>query len=74
MIPLDLGLEKLTVRMTLDQDRAITVFEEMGFKSEALLKDHVKDRAGKNHDLLVLSHDVAGVQSKMQAYGMDEAF
>lgn len=74
LMGLDLGLEKLTVRMTLDQDRAITVFEEMGFKSEALLKDHVKDRAGKNHDLLILSHDVAGVQSKMLAYGMDEAF
>ncbi len=74
LIGLDLGLEKLTVRMTLDQDRAIAVFEEMGFKTEALLKDHVKDGTGTKHDLLVLSHDVTGVQSKMQAYGMDEAF
>lgn len=74
LIGLDLGLEKLTVRMTLDQARAITVFEEMGFKTEALLRDHVKDRSGDKHDLLVLSHDVQAVQSKMQAYGMDEAF
>ena len=60
--------------MTLDQDKAITVFEEMGFKTEALLRDHVKDRSGDKHDLLILSHDVAAVQSKMQAYGLDEAF
>ncbi len=74
LIGLDLDLEKLTVRMTLDQDRAIAVFEEMGFKTEALLKDHVKDGDGTKHDLLMLSHDVTAVQSKLQAYGMDEAF
>ena len=74
LIGLDLGLEKLTVNMTLNQDRAITVFEEMGFKSEALLKDHVKDSQGEKHDLLTLAHDVAAVQSKMQAYGIDQAF
>ncbi|MGI9322512.1 MAG: GNAT family N-acetyltransferase [Pseudomonadales bacterium] len=74
LIGLDLGLEKLTVRMTLDQEGAIAVFEEMGFRTEALLKDHVKDRAGTKHDLLMLSHDVQAVGSMMQAYGLDEAF
>ena len=74
LIGLDLGLEKLTVRMTLDQDRAIAVFEEMGFKTEALLRDHVKDDQDEKHDLLILSHDVTAVQSKLQAYGIDEAF
>ncbi len=74
LIGLDLGLEKLTVRMTLDQEGAIAVFEEMGFKTEALLRDHVKDRDGEKHDLLMLSHDVEGVSAKMQAYGMGEAF
>ena len=74
LIGIDLGLEKLTVRMTLDQEAAIAVFEEMGFKTEALLKDHVKDKAGNSYDLLMLSHDVQAVNSKMQAYGMDEAF
>lgn len=74
LIGLDLGLEKLTVRMTLDQEGAVAVFEEMGFKTEALLRDHVKDRSGEKHDLLMLSHDVQAVSSKMQAYGLDEAF
>lgn len=73
LIGLDLKLEKLTVRMLLDQERAITVFEEMGFRTEAMFRDHVKDHEGKKHDLLIMSHDVAGVQSRMQAYGLDEA-
>lgn len=72
LIGLDLALEKLTVRMLLDQERAITVFEEMGFKTEAMFRDHLKDGEGNKHDLLIMSHDVAGVQSRMQAYGLDQ--
>ena len=74
LIGLSLGLEKLTVRMTLDQESAIAVFEEMGFKNEALFRNHVKDNLGDKHDLLIMSHDVEGFASQMQAYGMDEAF
>jgi RimJ/RimL family protein N-acetyltransferase len=74
LIGLDLGLEKLTVRMLLNQERAMAVFEEIGFKTEALLHDHVKDPSGNKHDLLIMSHDVAAVQSMLQVYGMDEAF
>ncbi|MFT4714226.1 MAG: L-amino acid N-acyltransferase YncA [Candidatus Azotimanducaceae bacterium] len=74
LIGLSLGLEKLTVRMTLEQEGAITIFEEMGFKNEALFRDHVKDSKGEKHDLLIMAHDVQGFASQMQAYGMDEAF
>jgi RimJ/RimL family protein N-acetyltransferase len=74
LIGIDLGLEKLTARMTVDQDSAIKVFEEMGFRTEALLKDHVKDRDGIKHDIIILSHDVDRLQAQMQAYGLDEAF
>jgi GNAT superfamily N-acetyltransferase len=73
LMGLDLGLEKLTVRLTLDQDRAITVFEEMGFKTEAHLRDQVKDSNGDKHDLLIMSHDAQRVRSMLQAYGVDEA-
>lgn len=73
LIGLSLGLEKLTVRMLLDQEAAINVLEEMGFRSEALFRDHVKDPSGEKHDLLIMSHDVAGVSGMMQAYGIDEA-
>ena len=39
----------------------------------ALLRDHVKDRDGQLHDLALLSHDVAAVQSRLQAFGVADA-
>jgi RimJ/RimL family protein N-acetyltransferase len=70
---LELGLEKLVAQMTVDQVAAIAVFEELGFRAEALLRDHVKDRDGQLHDLALLSHDVAAVQSRLEAYGVSDA-
>ena len=70
---LDRGIEKMVAQMTVDQKGAIATFEELGFKPEALLIDHVKDREGKKHDLLVYSHDVHGFQSQLDAYGVSEA-
>jgi L-amino acid N-acyltransferase YncA len=67
------GIEKMVAQMTVDQKGAIATFEELGFKPEALLLDHVKDREGKKHDLLVYSHDVHGFQAQLDAYGVSEA-
>ena len=74
LIALGLGLEKLTAQMTPDQTGAINVFEEMGFTAEALLKDHVCDQRGEKHDIVILSHDVQGFQSQMQAYGITDLY
>jgi RimJ/RimL family protein N-acetyltransferase len=74
LIALGLGLQKLTAQMTPDQTSAINVFEEMGFRAEALLKDHVLDQAGEKHDIVILSHDVEGFQSQLQAYGVTDVF
>jgi len=73
-IALEMGLEKLTAQMTVDQRGAIAVFEGLGFRPEALLHQHVKDRDGEVHDIVVLSHDVAGFEAQGRAYGLDEAF
>ena len=67
------GLEKLVVQMTVDQTGAIAIFEGLGFKAEALLRDHVKDKAGQNHDIVVLGHNVAQVRAQMEAYGLPDA-
>ncbi len=69
-----LGIEKMVAQMTMDQKGAIAVFEGLGFRPEALLRDQVKDRAGKKHDLLVLSHDVSKFEGQRTAFGMDQAF
>ncbi|MFN0147679.1 MAG: N-acetyltransferase family protein [Dehalococcoidia bacterium] len=73
-LALGMGMEKMMAQMTLDQKGAIAVFEGLGFRPEALLRDHVKDRAGQKHDLLVLSHEVARFEAQQAAYGVTEAF
>jgi RimJ/RimL family protein N-acetyltransferase len=71
---LELGLEKLTALMTIDQKGAVAVFESLGFRPEAMLRSYVKDSAGEAHDIVILSHDVARFQAQMQAYGVSDAF
>ncbi|MDA0977300.1 MAG: GNAT family N-acetyltransferase [Proteobacteria bacterium] len=73
LIGLYMGLEKLTVRMTLDQERAVSILEDMGFKTEALLKDHTKDTQGRKHDLLMMSHDVEAGFAKLAVLGIEDA-
>lgn len=66
---IDNGAEKLMARMTPDQRGAIALFEEMGFRGEAMLRDHVHDREGKVYDLAILSLDVARVGAQHGAFG-----
>jgi len=72
-LALGAGLEKLSVQMTVDQRAAITLFESLGFKAEALLRDHVRDVDGRKHDIVVLGHNVAQVRAQMEAYGLPGA-
>jgi len=67
------NLEKLTAHMTADQKGAIAVFQDLGFITEALLRDHVRDPEGETHDIFILSHNVAEFQARMVQYGLDEA-
>ena len=69
---LDLGLKKLVAQMTTKEAGAIAVFEDLGFRPEALLRQHVADRGGTTHDLVILSHDVAAVAARHAAYGTGE--
>lgn len=52
-------LSRLVARMTPDQQHAIRLFEEHGFREEARLRGHVMDRQGGLHDLTLLSATVA---------------
>jgi RimJ/RimL family protein N-acetyltransferase len=64
------GVEKLVAHMTPDQIGAVTVFETMGFRAEALLRDHVRDADGEKHDLVILSLDVNQFRARAAAYGL----
>lgn len=72
-IALGMGVDKIIGQMTVDQHEAIAVFRSLGFQPEALLRDHVKDREGEKHDLVILSHDVAAAQRTMAAVGVLDA-
>jgi len=70
LLALGAGLEKLSVQMTVDQRAAIALFESLGFKAEALLRDHVRDVDGKKHDIVVLGHNIAQFGAQLEAFGL----
>ena len=63
------GATKLTARMTPDQVGAITLFEECGFRAEALLQDQLRAPDGSLHDLAVLALDPARAAARREAFG-----
>ncbi|MCG8414228.1 MAG: GNAT family N-acetyltransferase, partial [Pseudomonadales bacterium] len=65
-----MGVEIITSRMTPDQKAARALFEELGFRNEAVLKDHMKDAKGEYHDLLVMAVNVDEFLARRQAYGL----
>lgn len=69
-----LGVEKVFVRMTPDQQGAIAVFEDMGFRGEALLRDHVRDAEGQAHDIAILALDLTRQHARYTAFGVGEDY
>jgi L-amino acid N-acyltransferase YncA len=72
LLGVDAGAGKLMARMTPDQAGAIAMFEEAGFRGEALLRDHVRDRSGQVFDLVIFSLDVARAGEHRRNYGFSE--
>ena len=64
-----LGLQKITARMTPDQQGARSTFEKLGFQMEALLQDFVIDRAGHTRDMLVMAYDITGLTDSEEGFG-----
>jgi len=67
------GLSKTVVEVVVDAVPAIGMFEALGFEPEALLRDHVRDKSGELHDLVVLAHLVDGTWSGMETVGIADA-
>jgi hypothetical protein len=70
------GRRKLVVELAADQENALAMFSSLGFIGEALLRDHIRDRNGKLHDLVMLAHFVDGMWAGMgpSAYRTNWAF
>lgn len=67
-LALQQGISLLSAQMTVDQKAAVTIFEELGFSGSALLADHVMDRDGKKHDIVVLTCDVDQFSARANMY------
>jgi ribosomal protein S18 acetylase RimI-like enzyme len=64
------GLSKLVVEVVAEQGAALALFTELGFRGEALLVDHIRDRTGQLRDLMVLAHHVGATWSGMDTVGV----
>jgi len=64
-------IEKIYARMTVDQTGARKLFQELGFRPEALLANEVKDRAGELHDVLSMAVDVDAFLARRDIYGLN---
>lgn len=65
----DGGAAKVMARLTPDQGAALKVFEDMGFRPEALLRDHVRDADGETHDIAIMALDLERQGGMLSAYG-----
>ena len=65
------GIEKIYARMTIDQTGARKLFQELGFRPEAMLVNEVKDRDGKLHDVLSMAVDVDAFLARRDTYGLN---
>ena len=72
-LAVEAGLQRIVAQMTVDQTAAISVFEGLGFRAEAMLRGQVKDRSGKRHDIVILGHEVADVLARLEAFGVVDA-
>jgi ribosomal protein S18 acetylase RimI-like enzyme len=64
------GLEKVSVEVLAEQEAVAALFRGLGFTSEALLADHVRDEDDQLHDLLVLSHQIDQTWSGLTTLGL----
>ncbi len=55
----EFGLEKLWAEVPLDSRGAISAFKNAGFSCKAVIEDLIKDKEGRNADILIMICDVS---------------
>jgi ribosomal protein S18 acetylase RimI-like enzyme len=66
------GRGKVVVELAADQTPALAMFASLGFTGEALLREHIRDRDGELHDLVMLAHFVGGTWATMETAGIPD--
>jgi ribosomal protein S18 acetylase RimI-like enzyme len=67
-----MGLSKLVVEVVAVQEGTIAMFNELGFRGEALLTDQIRDGHGELQDLVVLAHDVTAAAAALDTVGVED--
>lgn len=62
---------KIQAELMENQRSAISCFERLGFKQEAVLKKHVTDIKGNRHNLIIMSLDIQEMWLLMEDYVQD---
>ncbi len=65
------GLQKVVVEVVAEQEGAARMFGDLGFRGEALLQDHIRDRDGELRDLLLLAHDARDGWAALERIGVE---
>jgi ribosomal protein S18 acetylase RimI-like enzyme len=65
-----LGLTKIVVEVVAEKEGDIAMFTSIGFRPEALLHDHIRDREGNLRDLVLLAHEVGPSSAAMDVLGL----
>lgn len=52
----EMSLDRVIVQIPASQPRVRNMFEQLGFRAEAILKEWLKGRDDKTYDLLIMSH------------------
>jgi len=66
------GLRKVQVEIAADHESALTMFAELGFTGEALLRDHIHDGDGHYRDLVIVAHIVDDTWAAMDTVGISD--
>ncbi|MFE5702028.1 GNAT family N-acetyltransferase [Rhodococcus koreensis] len=66
------GRRKVVVELAADQGHALAMFGALGFTGEALLRDHIRDRSGELHDLIMLAHFADTAWASIETIGITD--
>ena len=64
-LAMKMKLEKVKAEMMESQHGAVKIFHTLGFKKEAVLKDHVIDLNDEKHDLVIMTQSVVSLWETM---------
>ena len=61
-------VEQVVVKVARPQVAARNIFRRLGFREEVMLADHVKDRSGSAHDLILMRCDLGALWRELETF------